>query len=122
MPRRRRKTVYYDAISLFDGTVMAAEPMRKPSSRVMKRDRLTVDSDGVCRELLHDGKELRDVGNENRFRFMDIISTSLNTRRALREIVLPALEFLREDIAALQSQLDRIERAFDRNSTDQCRH
>ena len=113
MRRQQRRQVYYDAISLLDGTVMAAIPVRKPTRKTMKRDSLKIDAEDVCRESLRAGKELSDVRSENRLRFLDIIATALNTRRALREIVLPELTSIREEIAALRSHLDRIEQTLE---------
>lgn len=109
MRRPRRKPMHYSASSLFDGTVLAAYPVRKPAPKVIKRDNLRIDDEGVCVEWLRSGKELSDVNNDTRTRFQDIIATSLNTRRALREIVLPELAALREEVAAVRSHLERIE-------------
>jgi hypothetical protein len=100
----------YYASSLLDGTVIAAFPIRKPPRRIMKRDHLRVDAVGICNESLQPGKELANANYEERFRFQNILAISLNTRRAIREIVLPELAALHEEIAAVRSQLDRIER------------
>ena len=109
MRRPRRRPMHYSANSLFDGTVLWAYPVRKPTPKMIKRDNLKIDEEGVCSEWLGAGKELSDVNNDTRTRFQDIIATSLNTRRALREVVLPELAALRDEVAAVRSQLDRIE-------------
>jgi hypothetical protein len=85
-------------------------PIRKPTPHIIKRDRLSIDRDGVCQEYAGAGRELSDVHNETRMRFLDIIATRLNTRRAPREIVLPALLKLQTDVDELHNRLDRIER------------
>lgn len=110
MRRQRRRPIHYNAISLFDGTVLAAYPVRKPAPKVLKRDNIKIDDEGVCQELMEAGRELIRSPEEARYRFMDILANKLNTRRALREIVLPELASLRQEVAAMRSQLDRIER------------
>ena len=109
MRRQHRKSLHYDASSLFDGTVLAAYPVRKPTPHVMIRDNLRIDVEGVCREWMTAGKKYSDYRLENRFRFMDIMANRLNVRRAIREIALPELVAVREEIAALGAQLDRVE-------------
>ncbi len=110
MRRERRRALHYLANSLCDGTVLAAYPIRKPTPKVMKRDHLAVDEDGVCREWLDTGSGLAISQDAGRFRFMDIISANLNTRRAIRHLVLPRLAVLQQQVEAVQGQLDRIER------------
>ncbi|MCX5676481.1 MAG: hypothetical protein NTX87_15885 [Planctomycetota bacterium] len=109
MRRQRRKPLHYRSEALYDGTVIAAFPIRKPLPKVIKRDNLRIDDDGVCREWLRAGQELSDPNNETRLRFQNIIATSLNTRRALREIVLPRLTALQAEIAAVRTHLGHIE-------------
>lgn len=110
MRRQRRRQLHYTASSLYDGTVIAAFPVRKPAARIIKRDRIAIDEDGVCVEWLGAGKELCDIHNDTRMRFQDIIATRLNTRRTIREMVAPPLAEIRAEVAAIRSQLDRIER------------
>lgn len=105
LPRKKRRPMHYHVVSLYDGTITAAMPKRKPAPRVMKRDGLRVDPDGVIKEWLGAGQELSDWNNESRFRFQNIIATNLNTRRAIRELVLPVLAELREEIAALRAEV-----------------
>ena len=109
MRRPRRRPVYYSATSLNDGTVLTAYPMRKPAPKVMKRDHLKIDMEGVCKEWLRPGWELSDVNYDTRFRFQNILATNLNTRRAIRELVLPVLTDIRQEIAGLRAQLDSID-------------
>jgi hypothetical protein len=104
--------MYYYASRLNDGTVIATFPVRKPTPHVMKRDHLRIEEDGICEGGLRSGAELRDCNDDRRFRFQDIIANSLNARRAVRDIALPILKELREEVAAVRSQLDRIEKLF----------
>lgn len=110
MSTKRRRQLHYDAISLYDGTVLVAYTVRKPMPRIIKRDRLVFDQDGVCAEWLGAGQELSDINNDTRTRFQDIIAIRLNTRRAIRDIVAPELEEIRAEVAAVRSQLNQIER------------
>jgi hypothetical protein len=109
MRRQKRRPIHYTTRSLHDGTVLAAYPVRKPPPRTIKRDKIRIDEDGVCREYAGAGKELCDVYNESRMRFQDIIATRLNTRRAIREMVLPSLVKLRCDVNEIRGQLDHIQ-------------
>jgi hypothetical protein len=104
--------MHYSAHCLHDGTVIAAYPVRKPTPKTIKQEKLRIDEDGVCREWAGSGKELSDVKNENRTRFQDIIATRLNTRRAIREMVCPYLFKLQKDMDHVRNQLDHIQRSL----------
>ena len=91
MRRQRRRLIHYTAFSLHDGTVLASHPIRKPIPKAIKHDKLRIDEDGVSKEWLEAGKEFFDINNSIRTRFQDIVSIRLNTRRTIREIVLPEL-------------------------------
>lgn len=103
--KQRRRLINYHGESLYDGTVFAAYPIRKPSPRVMKERGMKVEADGVTSEVMRAGTELGTTDDERRFRFQNIIATNLNTRRAIRELVLPVLAELREEIAALRAEV-----------------
>ena len=109
--------MHYYAHCLHDGTVIAGYPIRKPVPKVIKRDRLKIDEDGVCREWAGAGKELSDVQNESRMRFQNIIAIRLNTRRAIRELVSPQLLKLQEDVNCMRDQLDEISKILGELST-----
>lgn len=109
MGRQRRRPIYFTIERLHDGTVLWAFPIRKPSKQELKRERVRIDPDGVAREWASNGSNLSDVENESRTRFQDIIATSLNTRRAIRDLVLPRLDEVSQEVAKLREQLDRIE-------------
>ena len=110
MRRQKRRPMHYIAICLFDGTVTAAYPVRKPTPKRIKQGNLKIDIDGICDNgWYRDGKELSDAHNENRFRFQDIISNRLNTRRAIRELVIPELAKIQEDMKDMRNQLNQIQ-------------
>jgi len=101
--------MHYTATSLHDGSVLAAYPVRKPPPKTIKRDNLRIDEDGVCWEYAQAGKNLSDVSNEGRMRFQNIIATRLNTRRAIREMILPRLVKLEADVVEIHRQLGQIQ-------------
>ena len=108
MRRPRRRQMHYYASGLHDGTVLAAYPIRKPAPRIMRRDGMRVDADGITQHRQSAGEWLRDDGDERRFRFQDILANALNSRRALRELVLPQLEALAAEVAALRAEVARL--------------
>ncbi len=89
--------------------VIAVHPVRKPTPKMIKQNKLKIDEDGVCRGFMDAGKDLSDVKNENRFRFHNIMANRLNTRRAIREMVFPHLLKLEKDIDYIRNQLDQIQ-------------
>lgn len=90
-------------------TEQLKRPIRKPTPKIIKRDKLKIDEDGVSCRWPGAGKELSDVSNETRMRFQDIIANRLNTRRALREIVCPYLIKLQKDMEEMHKKLDHIQ-------------
>ncbi len=112
MSRPRRRKMHYHASSLHDGTVIAAIPIRKPAPRILKRDGFRIDADGVATEFTRNGRELSDWNNETRFRFQNIIATNLNTRRAIRSLVLPELAALHEEVANLRAEIADVSEAI----------
>lgn len=109
MRRPRRRPMHYTAQTLYDGTIIAAYPIRKPVPKIIKRDNLKIDEDGITNDLMDAGKHISDWQNETRFRFQNILANRLNTRRAIRELVLPELSEVRDQVASMKEQLDRIE-------------
>ncbi len=108
MKRERRRPIYYLASDLFDGTVLAACPIRKPHTKSLKRDGTRIDPDGVADGSSRGGKHLSDPKYGDSTRFLDIIATRLNTRRAIRELVLPPMAKLQDDIDALRAEVTRL--------------
>jgi len=94
--------MYYGALGLYDGTITAAYPIRKPVSQKVK------DEDGIYDPYLSSGKQYSDCNYEGRTRFQDIISNRLNTRRAIREIVSPQIAKLQKDVDKVLKELEEI--------------
>lgn len=108
MRRHKRKPVYYSASSMNDGTVMAAYPIRKIPERIMKRDGYALDEDGVCREFMGSYVKSFDMNDPGRLRFFDIFANRLNTRRAIREIAVPEIKALRQEVADLRKLVEEL--------------
>ena len=110
MRRQKRRLVYYRELSLYDGTILAVWPSRKPLPKTMKFENIKIDEDGVCDKGRYDaGKDISDSYNKNRFRFMDILANRLNTRRAMREIIIPHLSKLENEVESLHQKLDQMQ-------------
>lgn len=109
MGNRRRRQVYFTATALHDGTVLSGRPVRKPSPESLRLLRSYIDADGVGVEFPGAGRELSDTGNETRTRFQDIIAVNLNTRRAIRDLVLPQVAEVLKAIQALNARMGRME-------------
>lgn len=109
MGNRRRRQVYFTATALHDGTVLSGRPVRKPSQESLRLLRSYIDADGVGVEFPGAGHELSDTDNDTRTRFQDIIAVNLNTRRAIRALVLPQVAEVMESLQELSARLERIE-------------
>jgi hypothetical protein len=108
MSKRRRRPVYYTLISMNDGTVLSAYPIRKPASRIMKRDGDRLDADYVCKDFMGSHIGSFKFNDPNRFRFFDIMANRLNTRRAIRELALPEIQALQAEIAGLRNEIGQL--------------
>ena len=108
MKRKRCRPIHFSTIDLYDGTVLAAYPIRKPHLKMLKRDGIRIDPDGVADGGSQDGRHLGNPRHDDRTRFQDIIATRLNTRRAIRELVLPPMAKMQDDIDALRAEVTRL--------------
>ncbi len=108
MQRQKLRKMHYSVVSLYDGTVLSAYPIRKPTPKMLKSEKRVIDEDGISREFFDAGKELSDVNNKNRTRFQDIISVHLNICRTIRKLIFPSFRKLEDDIQNIQTQLDQI--------------
>jgi hypothetical protein len=109
MRRPRRRPVYYTVSAMYDGTVLAARPIRKPTARSMKDVGSKLGADNVCIEWLDNYVGAFKSDDEGRFRFFDIMANRLNTRRAIRELIQPQVEVVQQELAAIREQLAQIE-------------
>ncbi|MCC7408386.1 MAG: hypothetical protein IT442_09950 [Phycisphaeraceae bacterium] len=118
MRRQRRRPVYYTVISDNDGTVLAAYPIRKIPDRIMKRDGQRLDEDGVCKEFMGSRVRSCDVNDPGRTRFFDIMANRLNARRAVREIAVPEIKALRDEVTELRKQVRQLTEFLSRKQAD----
>ena len=98
--------------------VIIARPIRKPLPKTIKREKLKIDKDGVCRELTFSEIEFSHLPLEKRVHLQDVISNRLNTRRAIREMLLPQFAKLQEDLNEIRRQLDQIQQTIGKSDTD----
>ena len=113
MPRKRKprhRMVHSWTYGFHDGAVIGVFPDRKPTEKRMKDDGLRIDEDGVFRESFYDPTYWHTWEPEKRTKLGEVLANRLNTRRALRELVLPELKAMQESIDSLQAQMDRIEK------------
>lgn len=112
----RRRMVCSFTFGFHDGSVIAVGPNRKPSDRKLKEDGLYLDEDGVFHENYYSPTSWQSWEIDERRRVTGILANRLNTRRAIRELVLPELNTLHESIESLREQLDRIEKKLDQQT------
>ncbi len=111
----RRRMVYSYTFGFHDGAVIGAGPNRKPSEKRVKSDGLWIDDDSVFQEYLYSPTDWCSWEPEKRTKTVEVLANRLNTRRAIRELVLPELRSLHQSIELLRDQLDRIERKIDQD-------
>ena len=109
----RRRDVYSIAFVLPDGSAFACGPQRKPSDKRIKEDGAHVDDDFVFREYKYGPNDWHSWPENKRRELTQIMAIRLNTRRAIRELVLPKLEAIQASLADIQSRLGRLEPASD---------
>lgn len=109
MRQPRRRPTFYAAVTLHDGTVTAAFPSRRPSKQELKQAGRRIDEDCVARGSAESGRQFSDVNYDSRDRFHDIIATRLNTRRAIRELVLPRIGEVLDEVRKRDARMERIE-------------
>jgi hypothetical protein len=101
--------MHFYVLSLHDSTVLAAWPIRKPARTILRQEHIRIDPDGVTIEHSDAGREISDMSNDTRYRSQRVIAINLNTRRAIRQLLLPQLSKALTDLDSLRAQLDRIE-------------
>jgi hypothetical protein len=105
----RRRDVYSIAFVFPDGSAFSCGPERKPSDRKIKEDGLYIDEDLVFKEHKYGADEWGSWPEDRRRELGQIMAIRLNTRRAIRELVLPKLEAIENSLSRIESRLDRID-------------
>ena len=108
--KRQRKEQHYLTIGYRDGAVTACLPKRKPSAKSLEFMGDVVDDDFVYREYHQSADEIFELPAEVSVRLVDVLANRINTRRAVRELVLPELKAIRESLETIHQRLDRLER------------
>lgn len=111
MAKPVKRPTYYTAICLRDGTILCALPTRKPIRRILKRDKQSIDVDNIIESWRTSGGEYRTIDMPRRERFMGIMTNSLNTRRNLRDLVLPTLDAIETRLSRIEAMLERVSRS-----------
>jgi hypothetical protein len=109
--------VYSWTYGFHDGAVVGVFPDRKPTEKKLKDDGLKIDEDGVFRESFYDPTYWHKWEPEKRTKLGEVLANRMNTRRALRELVLPELNAMQESIDSLREQLDRVEKLLAKRDT-----
>ncbi len=84
----------------------------------MKRDGQVLDEDGVYRKFMGSHVKSFDMTDPGRLRFFDIFANRLNTRRAIREIVIPEINLLRDEVGDLRELVQRLVELFQKKNGD----
>ena len=107
--KTRRRMVYSNAFCMHDGSVFACGPERKPTANRIKQEGIFIDDDGVFKEALYDPTSWKSWSDDQREKLVTILANRLNTRRAIRELILPELAAIQATLADIQKRLDRTE-------------
>jgi hypothetical protein len=101
----RRRPAYYTVWALRDGTVVAAgETGRKPLPSQRRRWG-KIDEDGVWQEFNQVATHMAELQERHWIAMQVSITSRLNSRRAIRELVLPRLGGLEERLDAIARTL-----------------
>lgn len=104
--------VYSVTFAFSDGSVFGCGPERKPATRRIKEEGIRIDEDGVFREYLYSADGMRSWTAEQREKASTILANRLNTRRAIRELVVPELAELKAMLLDVQERLGQAEQAI----------
>ncbi|TWT84751.1 hypothetical protein CA13_62310 [Planctomycetes bacterium CA13] len=108
-PRRRR--IYYSAFTYSDGAAVSCVPWPQPTAKQIKDRDMYVDEDFLCREHRYKASDFVSLEPELAPRYSDILTNRLNTRRAIRELVLPEIAALAATLQRIEKRLEAIERS-----------
>jgi hypothetical protein len=102
----RLRPVHYVSFSVPGGASYFAAPSRKPNARdILAQD----DPDLVSKEFTDKITDYEKQPDELRRRAGPVFANRINTRRAIRELILPELKAIQATLADIQSRLARVE-------------
>lgn len=107
--RPRRRKGYAITFGFTDGSVVACGPERKPSKKRIAQDGIHICPDGVFREYHYSPTYWHTFKDEERHEICVTLANRLNTRRAIRELVLPELNAIRLSLDAMLKRIDKLE-------------
>ncbi|MBL8814237.1 MAG: hypothetical protein JNM43_28975 [Planctomycetaceae bacterium] len=108
----RHRPVHYTMVAFPGGAVATCTPRRKPSPKQIKANGLQIDVDYVCNEYLLAPDEFDEMSQRARGKISDILANRMNTRRAIRDLVLPVLSEIQSSIQQINNRLNEIERSL----------
>ncbi len=114
----RRRDVYSIAFVFPDGSAFSCGPERKPSAKRMKVDNMFVDDDLVFKEHMYGTTDWHAWPDQHRRELGQIMAIRLNTRRAIRELVLPELKVIQDSLHAIEVKLDAIDQRLKAGGVD----
>lgn len=107
--RRRRRDVYSIAFVFPDGSAFCCSPERKPSEKHMKERGEYADEDFVFREYKYGPHDWTEWPKDHIRELGQTMAIRLNTRRAIRELVLPEFKAVLDSLAEIHNRLDHLE-------------
>jgi hypothetical protein len=114
----RRRDVYSIAFVFPDGSAFSCGPNRKPSSKRLKDDAAFVDEDFVFKEYKYGPDEWAAWPDDQRRELGQTMAIRLNTRRSIRELVLPELKIIQDSLQLITTRLDSIEQRLKADGVD----
>ncbi len=113
MAKRDKKT-YFTVFALRDGTITTVLESRKPRQDQLRRGQ-RIDEDGVYQEHTTDARTYENHTDAQRIQKHITIAGAINTRRAIRNLLLPKLKEISEQLFAVQERLDAIDKRVRRD-------
>jgi hypothetical protein len=107
---KRDRRAYFKTFALENGPALLGIPTKKPHPKTLQSRGVKVDEDGVWYSIIEDHESLGVYKLEAKHLVYATIAADINVKRALRRQVVPMLDAVARDVAALKDQLDRIER------------
>lgn len=108
--KSKRRMVYGVTFGFHDGSVLAFGPERKPSAKRIKEDGIHICPDGVFREYFYGPTYWHTFDDDARKELTRTLANRINTRRAIRELVLPELDAIKESLEKLHERISLVEK------------
>jgi len=117
---RKLRPIHYVSFSLPGGACFFASPDRKPYAKKGKNSFLHQDDpDLVGTEFETKLADYHAFPEATVQRGGPVLANRINTRRAIRELVLPELKLIQDSLQLIAARLDSIERRLKVDGVDQ---